>query len=64
MTFREVGMTETSNEIGLLSPSPKTKAGYWLYSKQDLEVLQQIKFFKEMDFTFQWMINLYFSLVE
>jgi hypothetical protein len=28
MTFREVGMTETSNEIGLLSPSPKTKAGY------------------------------------
>ncbi|MBY9021957.1 MAG: MerR family DNA-binding transcriptional regulator, partial [Candidatus Lokiarchaeota archaeon] len=29
------------DEIGLLSPSHKTEAGYRLYSKQDLEVLQQ-----------------------
>jgi DNA-binding transcriptional MerR regulator len=46
------------------SPSHKTEARYRLYGKQDLEVLQQIKFFKEMDFTFQWMMNLHFSLAE
>jgi len=50
------------DEIGLLTPSHKTEAEYRLYSKQDLEVLEQIKLFKEMDFTFQWMMNLYFSL--
>jgi DNA-binding transcriptional MerR regulator len=52
------------DEIGLLPLSYKTEAGYRFYSKQDLEVLEQIKFFKERDFAFQWMMNLYFSLAE
>ena len=39
------------DKINLLSPSRKTKNGYRIYSQQDLELLQQIMFFKEMDFT-------------
>lgn len=39
------------DEIGLLSPSQKTPAGYRLYSAADLETLQQILFFKELGFS-------------
>lgn len=39
------------DEIGLLSPSQKTPAGYRLYSAADLEKLQQILFFKELGFS-------------
>ena len=39
------------DKINLLSPSRKTENGYRIYSRQDLELLQQIMFFKEMDFT-------------
>ncbi|GAB2546330.1 MerR family transcriptional regulator [Gracilibacillus alcaliphilus] len=38
------------DEIGLLSPDTTTEAGYRLYSEKNLEVLQQILFFRELDF--------------
>lgn len=38
------------DEIGLLKPSQVTFAGYRLYNKEALETLQQILFFKELDF--------------
>ena len=39
------------DEIGLLKPSKVTAAGYRLYSNADLEILQQILFFRELDFS-------------
>ncbi|MEG0075603.1 MAG: MerR family transcriptional regulator [Eubacterium sp.] len=39
------------DEIGLLSPSEVTKAGYRIYNEDVLAVLQQILFFKELDFS-------------
>ncbi|WP_088036681.1 MerR family transcriptional regulator [Evansella clarkii] len=39
------------DEIGLLSPAKITEAGYRLYSEEDLEILQQILFFKELGFS-------------
>ncbi len=39
------------DEIGLLKPTEVTEAGYRLYDQQALEVLQQILFFRELDFT-------------
>ncbi|WP_276357967.1 MerR family transcriptional regulator [Cohnella caldifontis] len=41
------------DEIGLLTPSSVTPAGYRLYSGEDLERLQQILFFKEIGFSLQ-----------
>jgi len=38
------------DEIGLLKPSEVTLSGYRLYDDDALERLQQILFFKEMDF--------------
>ena len=38
------------DEIGLLKPSNVTEAGYRLYSTADLQKLQQILFFRELDF--------------
>jgi DNA-binding transcriptional MerR regulator len=38
------------DEIGLLKPSQITEAGYRLYDEKDLAILQQILFFKELDF--------------
>lgn len=38
------------DEIGLLSPSEVTPSGYRLYDEKALETLQQILFFKELDF--------------
>lgn len=38
------------DQIGLLKPSKVTDAGYRLYSEADLEILQQILFFRELDF--------------
>ncbi|MFP3511937.1 MerR family transcriptional regulator [Peribacillus sp. SIMBA_075] len=37
------------DEIGLLSPEEITDAGYRLYSNDNLEMLQQILFFRELD---------------
>jgi len=36
--------------VGLLSPSTRTSAGYRLYREEDLLRLQQILFFRELDF--------------
>ncbi|MEG1796398.1 MAG: MerR family transcriptional regulator [Clostridium sp.] len=41
------------DEIGLLKPESITPAGYRLYTDRDLERLQQILFFKELDFNLQ-----------
>jgi MerR family transcriptional regulator, thiopeptide resistance regulator len=38
------------DEIGLLSPSERTEAGYRLYSAADLERLRRILFYRELDF--------------
>lgn len=38
------------DEIGLLKPTKESENGYRIYGKKDLEVLQQILFFREMDF--------------
>ena len=38
------------DEIGLLKPSETTETGYRLYDHHDLEILQQILFFKELEF--------------
>ena len=39
------------DEIDLLRPAQTTAAGYRLYDEQALEPMQQIIFFKELDFT-------------
>ncbi len=39
------------DEIDLLKPTQTTSAGYRLYDEHALETLQQILFFKELDFT-------------
>ena len=39
------------DEIGLLTPDEVTSAGYRLYSDANLETLQQILFFRELDFS-------------
>ncbi|MDP5276603.1 MerR family transcriptional regulator [Chengkuizengella axinellae] len=41
------------DRIGLLEPETTTPAGYRLYTDHNLERLQQILFFKEMDFSLQ-----------
>ena len=38
------------DHLGLLKPSSRTDAGYRLYGQKDLLTLQQILFFKELDF--------------
>jgi DNA-binding transcriptional MerR regulator len=38
------------DETGLLSPSNETAAGYRLYSDADLDMLQQVLFFRELGF--------------
>jgi len=38
------------DEIGLFRPSKVTEAGYRMYDDEDLQVLQQILFFRELDF--------------
>lgn len=38
------------DEIGLLKPSELTQSGYRLYDDEALQKLQQILFFRELDF--------------
>jgi DNA-binding transcriptional MerR regulator len=38
------------DEIGLVRPSARSPAGYRLYAQSDLERLQQVLFFRELDF--------------
>ncbi|MCW3795720.1 MerR family transcriptional regulator [Paenibacillus sp. LS1] len=46
------------DEIGLLTPDEVTAAGYRLYSDANLERLQQILFFKELDFSLKEIKNI------
>lgn len=46
------------DRVGLLQPEAVTSAGYRLYSDKDLERLQQILFFKEMEFTLHEIKNI------
>ena len=39
------------DQIGILKPNSVTPAGYRIYTDDDLERLQQVLFFKELDFT-------------
>lgn len=41
------------DEIGLLKPQSVTDAGYRLYGEEELQKLQQILFFRELDFPLQ-----------
>lgn len=41
------------DEIGLLRPSGRSEAGYRLYGDGDLQRLQQILFFRELDFSLE-----------
>lgn len=49
------------DQIGLLSPKRITESGYRLYSEEDLEILQQILFFKELDFTLKDIKSIIYS---
>ncbi|ASB91213.1 MerR family transcriptional regulator [Bacillus sonorensis] len=46
------------DDIGLLTPSETTESGYRLYSDDDLEKLQQILFFRELDFPLKKIRNI------
>ncbi len=46
------------DNIGLLAPSSKSNAGYRFYSEMDLYRLQQVLFYKEMDFKLKEIQNL------
>ncbi len=50
LTGLSVRMLHYYDEIGLFKPSQVSESGYRLYSDSDLEILQQILFFKELDF--------------
>lgn len=41
------------DQIGILKPKSVTAAGYRLYTDEDLERLQQVLFFKELEFNLQ-----------
>ena len=41
------------DQIGLLKPAKVTEAGYRLYGEEELERLQQILFFRELEFSLQ-----------
>lgn len=51
MTGVSVRTLQFYDEIGLFKPTRVTDAGYRLYDEKALGVLQQILFFKELDFT-------------
>lgn len=37
------------DEIGLLSPAMKNEAGYRIYSQKEIDLLQQILFYRALD---------------
>ncbi|SFX64225.1 DNA-binding transcriptional regulator, MerR family [Thermoactinomyces sp. DSM 45891] len=49
------------DEIGLLIPDETTESGYRLYSNENLELLQQILFFKELGFSLQTIKEIVYS---
>ncbi|GAA0115442.1 MerR family transcriptional regulator [Clostridium senegalense] len=48
-----IRMLHHYDKINLLNPSSKSDAGYRLYNDNDLEKLQQIMFFRELDFSLE-----------
>mgnify|MGYP000865807544 FL=1 len=46
------------DEIGLLKPAIRTEAKYRLYGENELLKLQQILFFKELDFSLKEIIDI------
>jgi len=46
------------DQIGILKPSGVTEAGYRIYDDKDLETLQQIMFFRELDFPLKGIGNI------
>lgn len=46
------------DEIGLLKPEEITEAGYRIYNEKSLEILQQILFFRELDFSLKDIKNI------
>lgn len=50
LTGLSVRMLHHYDKIGLFKPNKVSESGYRLYSDEDLEILQQILFFKELDF--------------
>ena len=50
LTGLSVRMLHHYDKIDLFKPSKVSESGYRLYSDEDLEILQQILFFKELDF--------------
>ena len=53
LTGVSVRMLHHYDAIGLLKPESLSPAGYRLYTDQDLARLQQVLFFKELDFSLQ-----------
>ncbi len=49
------------DEIGLLVPEGTTEAGYRIYSGKNLELLQQILFFRELGFPLQTIKDIIYS---
>ncbi|EDS77163.1 MerR-family transcriptional regulator [Clostridium botulinum C str. Eklund] len=49
------------DEIGLLKPSEITEAGYRLYDEEDIKILQQILFFKEIGIPLKEVKKIMFS---
>lgn len=53
-----VRMLHHYDKIGLLKPESVSPAGYRLYTDKDLEKLQQVLFFKELEFSLQEIKNI------
>lgn len=51
MTGISVRTLQYYDEIGVFKPTAVTKAGYRMYDEDSLDTLQQILFFKELDFS-------------
>lgn len=49
------------DDVGLLKPDHLTESGYRLYSEENLEMLQQILFFKELGFPLRKIKNIVMS---
>lgn len=49
------------DEVGLLKPNKINESGYRLYTDKELEILQQILFFKELDFSLDMIKNILLS---
>lgn len=58
LTGLSVRMLHYYDKIGLFKPSKVSESGYRLYNDEDLKILQQILFFKELDFSLKEIKNI------